>query len=68
MIPVWTDHRGSADKATRDGASGGPKAIDWKENEKPCTGISVLTEIDGFSVWCFNDLAQVCSSLAYFCG
>ena len=36
--------------------------------KKLCTQISVLTEIDGFSAWCFKDLPQVSSYPAYFRG
>ena len=40
---------------TRDGASGGPKAIVLTENEKQLrTQFSMLTKIGGFSVWCFK--------------
>ena len=45
----------------RDGASGGdPKALLWTEcGKKSVTLISVLTEIDGFSVRCFKVMAKL---------
>ena len=36
--------------------------------KKSCNQISVLTEIDRFSVWCFKDLPQVSAYPAYFSG
>ena len=37
-----------------DGPSGGLKAIDWAEIAKSGTQITVLIEIDGFSIQCFK--------------
>ena len=49
---------------TRDGASGGPFG---RKMKRPCSQISISTEIGGFSVRCFKHLPQVRSSPVHFC-
>ena len=50
----------------------GRKAIDWKDNGGGGGGvgtkISVLTESDGFLVWCFKVMAKLNSTPGYIFG